>query len=148
MDVTENVLDFMTSRIFELPKATQKILTLTACIGNRFDLMTLAGVRQQQPDLTVSNLNRALQNRLILPLEDAYLSVGQDAGTAVYCFLHDRVHQAVYSMIPTKELSLLYLNIDKILMKTLPQDRMGELLLEIFNHLNNGQDYITERLNV
>ncbi len=32
----------MTNKIQKLPKATQKVLVLAACIGNRFDLETLS----------------------------------------------------------------------------------------------------------
>ena len=40
--LADNVVDFMASRLQKLPAATQMILKLAACIGNTFDLETLA----------------------------------------------------------------------------------------------------------
>ncbi|NEP43096.1 MAG: serine/threonine-protein kinase PknK [Okeania sp. SIO2H7] len=40
--LTDDVLEFMAKRLRKLSEATQKVLKLAACIGNQFDLETLA----------------------------------------------------------------------------------------------------------
>ncbi|MBP0031505.1 ATP-binding protein, partial [Roseofilum sp. Guam] len=45
--LTDNVVEFMATRLYKLPENTQEILTLAACIGNQFDLETLAIVSEQ-----------------------------------------------------------------------------------------------------
>ncbi len=42
LSLTEDVIQFVGQRLQKLPAATQSILTLAACIGNQFDLETLA----------------------------------------------------------------------------------------------------------
>ncbi len=42
--ITKNVVQLMTKQIQRLPMETQQALQHAACIGNRFDLATLAAV--------------------------------------------------------------------------------------------------------
>ncbi|MCP4421737.1 MAG: hypothetical protein GY805_34425, partial [Chloroflexi bacterium] len=56
MDVTDNVLEFMIGQIKRLPPETQRTLQLVACIGNHFDLQTLAMI----DELTLTATGKAL----------------------------------------------------------------------------------------
>ncbi|MEH1948925.1 MAG: serine/threonine-protein kinase PknK, partial [Nostoc sp.] len=70
--VTDDVVAFMSFQLRKLPQSTQQILQLAACIGNSFDLETLAIVSEQSPIETASDLWKALQEGLILPISDVY----------------------------------------------------------------------------
>ncbi|HEY9610043.1 serine/threonine-protein kinase PknK, partial [Allocoleopsis sp.] len=65
--LTEDVVEFMAVQLQKLPIHTQNVLKLAACIGNQFDLATLAIVDEKSPEETALNLWKALQERLILP---------------------------------------------------------------------------------
>ena len=110
--VTDDVVVFMGFQLRKLPPSTQQILQLAACIGNQFDLATLAIVAEKSEIETSADLWKALQEGLILPLSDVYkfyqgeenerLVVSNENTTkqiAKYRFLHDRVQQAAYSLI-------------------------------------------------
>ena len=43
--LTDDVVEFMALQLQKLPTATQDVLKLAACIGNEFDLATLAIAR-------------------------------------------------------------------------------------------------------
>ncbi|AFZ02493.1 AAA family ATPase [Calothrix sp. PCC 6303] len=147
--LTDDVLNLMVQQLARLPKSTQELLQLAACIGNKFDLQTLTIVGEQKSDLVAKNLLPALQEGLILPIgETAKLFSSSesmpldDALTISYKFLHDRVQQAAYSLITEDEKQSIHHSIGLLLFRnTLPEEREARLF-EIVNHLNIGSDRI------
>jgi predicted ATPase len=70
--MTANVVELMTTKLQRLPEVTQQVVKLAACIGNPFDLQTLALVHEQSPAKTLHDVWEALQEGLIVPLDDSY----------------------------------------------------------------------------
>lgn len=70
--VSNDVVAFMAVQLQKLPAATQTILKLAACIGNQFDLSTLAVVCEQTQTETAAALWPALQAGLLQPLTEVY----------------------------------------------------------------------------
>lgn len=48
------------------------MLKLAACIGNQFDLATLAIVHEKSQAETAADLWRALQEGLVIPISEVY----------------------------------------------------------------------------
>ncbi|MDZ7962016.1 MAG: ATP-binding sensor histidine kinase [Aulosira sp. DedQUE10] len=151
--VTDDVVAFMSFQLRKLPLSTQQVLQLAACIGNSFDLGTLAIVSQQSQIETAATLWKALQEGLILPIGDVYkFYVGQEtlAGTSenqeivTYKFLHDRVQQAAYSLIADDQKQLTHLQIGRLLLQATAIDKQDENTFAIANHLNKGASLITD----
>ncbi|BAY22390.1 multi-sensor signal transduction multi-kinase [Calothrix sp. NIES-2100] len=72
LNLTDNVVEFMILQLQKLPKATQDVLKLAACIGNTFDLATLAIVYEKSLTQTASDLWSALAEGLIMPTSQTY----------------------------------------------------------------------------
>ncbi|MEO0685005.1 MAG: serine/threonine-protein kinase PknK, partial [Cyanobacteria bacterium J06649_11] len=100
--LTDNVVEFMVMRLQKLPEATQEVLKLAACIGNEFDLETLAIVCEKSKEDTADILWKALQEGFILPQSEVYKfyfgheykqksSLVEISELVNYKFLHDRV---------------------------------------------------------
>jgi len=70
--ITDNVVDLMVSKIQKLSENTGLILSLAACIGNRFDLKTLSSVYGKPITETARDLFEPLQEELVLPLDESY----------------------------------------------------------------------------
>jgi predicted ATPase/serine/threonine protein kinase/signal transduction histidine kinase len=71
-DITDNVIELMTSKIRKLSENTGHIVSFAACIGNRFDLDTLSIVYGKSAADTSKDLAEALQEELIVPTDDSY----------------------------------------------------------------------------
>ena len=125
--VSDNVVDFLISRMRQLPAAAQRLIHLAACVGRRFDTETLGVIAGGDQDLMERTL-RQLVSRQFIDLED---SVG--------VFLHDRIQEAAERMeadVPAVRL------------------RAGRLLLErageqedpfaIVDHLVAGEHLVTD----
>lgn len=153
-----NVIELMVDKIRRLPIATQQLLQLAACIGNRCELATLALVAGLSPYQTQAQLWPALKLDLIRPVGDSYKYLTEeDTHTPlVYRFLHDRVQQAAYALASKVEQQQLHLQIGRILYQQDSEqqglDRQGlvqpipeqtERLFAIVDQLNTGRSLIS-----
>ncbi|MEG5064219.1 AAA family ATPase [Microcoleus sp. B3-A4] len=153
--VSDDVVEFMANQLQKLPLTTQNILKLAACIGSQFDLETLAVVCEKSQIDTAADLWKALQEGLILPQSEVYkffADDGESAPLAVadcqlpsYKFLHDRVQQASYSLIPDEAKQSTHLKIGRLLLSNTPKDEKEDRIFDIVNHLNMGVELIVDR---
>ncbi|UNU22184.1 GAF domain-containing protein [Microcoleus vaginatus PCC 9802] len=153
--VSDDVVEFMATQLQKLPLTTQNILQLAACIGSQFDLETLAVVCEKSQIDTAADLWKALQEGLILPQSEVYkffADDGESTPLAVadcqlpsYKFLHDRVQQASYSLIPDEAKQSTHLKIGRLLLSNTPEDEKEDRIFDIVNHLNIGVELIVDR---
>ncbi|MBS1737326.1 MAG: AAA family ATPase [Bacteroidetes bacterium] len=153
---SDNVVDFLVASQSRLQKNTQQVLQLAACIGSVFDLKTLAYIHESNLEKTASELDEALRTGIIIPLSENYKLVGLDTNVQskelskagkvnhpelnpTYRFLHDRVQQAVYSMIAVEKRQALHLSIGRLILNYTNEEKLDEVLLEAVGHLNEGR---------
>jgi len=150
-----SIVDLLARNIQKLPTETQEILKLAACIGNRFSLLVLAIAFNKSAAETATILWASLQAGLILPLSEAYkiALVGESdwehhnySSTIVYKFLHDRVQQAAYSLIPESEQKVTHLKIGQLLLRNTLEVELEENIFDIVNQLNLGRELIPSQV--
>ncbi|UQA56013.1 AAA family ATPase [Polyangium aurulentum] len=148
-NVTDNVVDLVIEGIRRLPAATQQVLLLAACIGHSFDFATLVVIAEKTPRDVANALWEAMKAGAIVSLDGdyRYLEVGLDAAEASasaepfevrYRFVHDRVHQAAYLLLPEEQRQRLHLTIGRLLGRHTQGEPHDEHLLELVHHLNIG----------
>ncbi|MDR9896579.1 AAA family ATPase [Aetokthonos hydrillicola Thurmond2011] len=159
--LTDDVVKLMAIQIEKLPIYTQEILKICACLGNEFDLKSLAVVCQKSEVDTAADLWPALAEGLILPEAEVFklfqdsnelwLTVdGQSSITTSlespqYKFVHDRVQQAAYSLIPESQKQTIHLKIGQRLLLSAPIEEQEENIFEIVNQLNIAEQLITNQ---
>jgi PAS domain S-box-containing protein len=128
---TDNVVDLMVGMLGALPAETQKALQQFACIGNSAECDLLRMVYQESNESMHERLWPAVRSGLIFRSEYSYH------------FLHDRVQEAAYSLIPQGQRALTHLRIGTILARNTPPERLEETIFDIVNQLNRGSQLIT-----
>jgi PAS domain S-box-containing protein len=128
---TDNVVDLMVRKMLGFSDATQAGLKQLACLGNVADLATLALVHE----LPEEELHPALWGAV-----RAGLILRRDGG---YAFLHDRVQEAAYGLIPESDRPSLHLRIGRLLAGETPAVELHNRIFEIVNQLNRGAGLIT-----
>ncbi|MCH8269133.1 MAG: PAS domain S-box protein, partial [Acidobacteria bacterium] len=128
----DNVVTLLAGHLRDLPATVRHELELAACIGNRFDAATLATVAEAEVEEVRERLEQAIGSRLVT-------GHGGD-----YHFVHDRVQQAAYSLIPEAERGRIHLHIGRLLLANAGEDGIEERLFEIVNHLNIGADLLAD----
>ncbi|KAF3884130.1 MULTISPECIES: trifunctional serine/threonine-protein kinase/ATP-binding protein/sensor histidine kinase [Nostocales] len=150
----KNVVELVALNLQKLPNTTQTILQLAACIGNRFNLDILATVSNTSLLDTAKALQPSLQAGFILPLNNNYQvpllfsseeldEFGFDVSVS-YRFLHDRVQQAAYSLIPQTQKQATHLEIGQLLLRNTPPEAIENYIFDIVNQLNFGRDLLTQ----
>lgn len=151
--ITDNVADLMTQKMTKLPRKTQEVLKLAACIGNHFDLQTLAVVEQSNVFDCFARLWQAITAGLVAPSDGNYqlyqhqMNIGGEITEikAGFRFIHDRVQQAAYALIEPEQRQAVHLRIGRLLLDNVNKEKWGEVIFEIVNHLNLGKELITKR---
>ncbi len=146
--MTDNVVELMAGKIRTLPPDGQEVLRLASCLGNSFDLRTLALVSGKDAALAARALWPLVEEGLVVPLDDNYrlLPVVDPADAEFNVplrFLHDRVQQAAYSLIPAEETGPTHLRIGRLLLESRPD--LQESLFDVVTHLNKGRELVTDR---
>ena len=102
-NITDNVVTLMASNLRELPAKSQEIISVCACLGADFTLSALAAVQDAPSDQVASLLQPILVVGFILPLHRDHRYVSDDSEAEMdvrYKFVHDRVQQAAYELLP------------------------------------------------
>ncbi|BAY60583.1 two-component hybrid sensor and regulator [Calothrix brevissima NIES-22] len=153
LSLTDDVVEFMAQQLQKLPPETQNVLKLAACIGNTFDLTTLAIASQQSSTYTATALWKALQEGLILPssqtykffqVENATQTLETQSVNLTYRFLHDRIQQAADKLIAEADKAATHLRIGELLLSHTSTEQLDTHIFEIVNHLNAGIDLVTQ----
>jgi len=150
--LTDNILYLTNKNIKKLPTATQAVLKLAACVGNQFDLKTLAIIYEKSIQETATDLRSALQSGLIVPLSRDYQLAELDVAglseqlVAEYKFAHDRIQQAVYSLISEADRQSVHLRVGRLLLQNTPSEELAQKLFDIVNQLNKGRGLIARQI--
>jgi len=130
---TDNVVELMIGKLNRLPVETQKALQQLACLGNSAEIGLLSIVHGTTEEEVHSDLWEAAR------LEFVVCSAG------LYRFVHDRIQEAAYSLIPENLRTETHLRIGRLLTAHTSPEQREETIFEIVNHFNRGVALMTSR---
>ncbi|MCG6206386.1 AAA family ATPase [Rhodopseudomonas sp. HC1] len=136
---TDNVVDLMARRLDKLPPISLKIAKMFSCLGMYASAETLS----ELCELSETEVHSGLRDLVAFEL---VLRTGSD-----YRFVHDRVREAAYRLIPAAELASQHLFIARHLAATAGPAPPSDLLFQIVNHYNSGASLVSslaERLTM
>jgi predicted ATPase/signal transduction histidine kinase/GAF domain-containing protein len=131
---TDNVVDLLVEKLNRLSIKTQKALQQLACVGNKADMALLQLIYQGSTEEMHSDLWEAVRTGLVFRSEGAYW------------FLHDRVQEAAYSLIPADSRVATHLRIGRAMAAQTPLEKRESVIFEIVNQLNRGAELVTEEI--
>jgi predicted ATPase/signal transduction histidine kinase len=137
VSISDNVVDLLSRKLDRLPASVQRVLTLAACVGNRFDARTLATVCELPVRSIQDELGAAARAGLIAPETDDE-----------FVFLHDRVQQAAYARIDPADRPRVHLLVGRLLWAEHAEDGSDiggfDGIFETASHLNLGAHQIDD----
>ena len=128
---TDNVVELMVGKLNRLSGNTQEALKQFACMGNSAEFDMLALAYEKSVEELHQDLWESVRAGLIFRSDDSYR------------FLHDRVQEAAYSMIPQEARPAAHLRIGMLLAAHTPAAKREEAIFEIVNQLNRGSHLLT-----
>jgi predicted ATPase len=126
LDFTASVVELLVSKLKELPEDIQETLKVAACIGNQFDIATLTVVTAGDDDTILDHVYAAVTAGLIWERDDRGY------------FVHDRVQEAAYALVPMEERDRLHLTAGRLLLQRHRTSDDEQDLFRIVDQLNHG----------
>ncbi|NBU99752.1 MAG: hypothetical protein EBS19_16340, partial [Spirochaetia bacterium] len=134
--VTENVVELMIIKINKLSDSAKKLIIYGSCIGNRFTIDSVSYLSQLSYEETLNAINENVKEGLI------YLS------NNLYRFIHDRIQEAAYSMLPNEEKVKIHVKIGELTMRGLNPTEISEKIFYIVDHLNHGKELLSNKKSI
>ena len=141
LGITEDVLQLTAKRLLNLPPLTQETLKAAACLGSRFQLSQIALITEEPETKLLDALTAAEGAGLIIrniDVDDSRLAPDEELSPSVsFRFLHDRVQQAAYALIPPEKREAVRLRIGQALLRYF-QSKGDVVPFNVVDNLNEG----------
>lgn len=105
--ISDNVVEFLIEKMKILPEVTKELISMAACIGNRFDIKILSGISGKSFEKINEGLEPAIAGEMI------YL-IGKDGLSSEkieFLFSHDKFQQAGYLALSDENKKIIHKNI-------------------------------------
>ena len=123
----------MAGKLQRFSATTQVALKQLACLGNVAEVATLALVHGETEEAIHTALWEAVRAGLIFQQESTYK------------FLHDRIQEAAYALIPESERATEHLRIGRVLLASMTGMASPSMLFDVANQFNRGAALLSDR---
>lgn len=124
-----DVIELISGKIEKLSKSLKELLKIASCIGASFDSAVLK-----------SSASRSIKKPLSLAVQKELLIFDTQAGK--YKFVHDRIQQAAYSLIPESELPMFHLAVGRNLLGQLSSILLEKHVFVVLNQFIRGANLL------
>jgi len=128
---SDDVVELITQKLKRLPGTTQEALKHLACLGNSAKISSHNLVYGESEESVEAELWDAVCAGLVFNLDGAYT------------FLHDRIQEAAYSLIPETERAATHLRIGRSLVSSATLEEIEKEIFEVVSQFNRAAPLIT-----
>ncbi|CAB9522923.1 Transcriptional regulator [Seminavis robusta] len=126
---TSNIVDFMKQKMAKLPQELCRVLSMAACLGSTFErsrlLVVWSSLLGPRDDASCS----VLQQQLSLAVDEGVLDQLDD-GCTKYRFVHDKLQEVAFLLIPEGQSSDFKFQIGSILLENMSEaERQSNIFL-------------------
>jgi diguanylate cyclase (GGDEF)-like protein len=145
-DITDNIIDLIIDKIQQLPEKNQEILKVAACLGNVFDLKNISLITQTDESEIANVLWECIEEELLISTDGLAQYLNKEAidgykatnNYPKYKFIHDRIQQAAYNLIPETDKEKIHLAIGRLWLSTFTPEEKNIHLFDILNHFTTA----------
>ncbi|OHD13034.1 MAG: hypothetical protein A2086_07510 [Spirochaetes bacterium GWD1_27_9] len=130
--ITDNVVDFMIQMVQKFDERTQNILKIGSIIGMRFNLLEISEINGKSIDEIFEGIKESINEGMIIKIEKEYR------------FAHDRVREAVYSLIKEKDRLEYHYKVGRIILSNTAKEKLEDRIFDIVEQLNNAISIMTD----
>jgi PAS domain S-box-containing protein len=116
-----------------LSARTQEALKQLSCLGNVVEIATMTLVLRETEEVIAAALLEVVHAGLVFQHVNSYK------------FLHDRILQAAYSLIPEEDRADVHLRFGRVLLASMPADQLAEHVFDVANQFNRGAARLSDR---
>ncbi|SME95248.1 AAA family ATPase [Desulfovibrio gilichinskyi] len=142
----EDVVEVFTNRFRQYDHKKQKLLFQAASLGNEFELSQLCMVSGYDLETCLNLLSSEIRKQFLIALTGESKTIDNGQMPTYLRFVHDRVQQAAYNLIPEESQPAEQLAIGRVLLKNLDLDQanLSDHLFEITRHMNAGKHLLND----
>lgn len=137
LEITDNLVEIAVQKINKLHPETIELLKIASCIGNQFDLNLISLVTGQSVNDVKTIFLQAVQ-------EDLIYVMFSDEAKELFKFVHDKIQQASYSLIPASKKNENHLKIGRLLFQTDIDSSSDETIFTNANQIHFGLELVKD----
>jgi serine/threonine protein kinase len=127
-DIPDDAVGLMTAKIGRLASSVAGVLQLASCVGDDFQLETLAELTDEPRSALEAALFTLCDEGLIAP------------APAGFRFVHDRIREGAQARLSSHERTRIHCEAARLLLARIPPEALATRAVEIADHLNLGHD--------
>lgn len=146
-NLPKNIIELFAIKLHRIDPALQNLLSLAACLGNRFNIYNLSIISELDIDKCRLMLSTDQAKEIVKPMDPLMMNrdIKDNPESYSYIFIHDRLQQAAYSLIEIENLPHIHLKIGRLLLNRLQAKQLNERLYEVLNNLNKSLNLIQQK---
>ena len=138
-NITDNVVDLMLKKLSNLSPDSTEVLKFSACLGSKTikNITNILGISEKKVKKAIQE---SIEQSILIPI------IKKDISSVDYKFSHDKVQEAIYSLLSHDEKERFHLKIGRYLLKSIKNERkLNRKIFDITDHLNAGSNKITQK---
>ncbi|KAL3822373.1 hypothetical protein ACHAXA_010851 [Cyclostephanos tholiformis] len=133
MDITDNVLHLLSRKLSRLSTKNQSALKVAACFGIKISAPVVSALSTNPDHSDIhNNLEQVVKEGLMI-------KVGSE-----FKFVHDKVREAAYSLIPEKDKNQYHYSLGMLLYSTAKGEVVDDILFSIADQIKQGIGFLAD----